>query len=1216
MEPITTLVVLGYLANLGAGVGAQESAIWFKRALSNRTQRRRIAKTTSKAALEEGIRVKPAVLREWLSRSDVQDQLLLGSHASVETAIHRLAWVLTGSEQTRNGTALRLVEIVCQQYLLAQSSQKAVVASAAQTQALVVADGSATRDELKQGIAQIIDKLDDSAVFDEDLRRLHVWRASEAKGLAATWRGIREVVHLLARSRHRGTLIEGWAAAPPGLLEDAPGMGLCWLGQVAADYGRPSAAVTFMLLGIERGVSDPDYWFARAALVTPAEGESGELARRNLLERAQTPHPLGRALLAMLDRQWNAGETALESWDAAPGLGRAVKALLRAECARAQGELDLAISILEEGCTDEPEASGPTLHLAELLLSRGYRGHTVSRIADFTKAQALAVRARDSRRQWSGDSVAAVLVAIKASALAGDVNRTWQLTLVVPEGEATPDEAADVRLRQEAAILAATMTRNAAAGERAAELDDPYTSAVVAGYEALDRGDVDLAEEHWMQAWTHASDDFTRLQVARSLAPLGMRLPPLEDLSIGQPDMVDEIRAIHNVMAAASGERLAKLRAHAHEYEQIAVLLAQELSALDEYLQAGEVLEEAARRWGLPLLMKMAADRYAHAGEYERAVGASRSASTMAGDNWPGEAECLQIEFNALEALGREGESILVVRRMVELAPDNDAARWALVNCLGRQGNLEAAFAALRHNGRPIRPRDREDARNWIVLLTQADQSPYYLPRVLDEFDRWRDDEEIAGVFLANIMLGLTRRETDLDEAQLTRLHASTDDYAERFPDSAVLRRFTVSEDDPLGDLSEILKARQTDPEILDLQEGIATAQLPLGLAAELHKIPYAEASMKRAAGFAYSHVSDDFAGALDELLSTIGTGPAVLDTTAGVTLLALDHDLRERLLGRFSRLDSTGTIYRDARAAQQSLALRSTMSLGWDSRLGRPRLAEISPEQADALAERANGLVGLLSGTRRREWQPQYFAELDGAWINALDYAVSSEAPFWCDDLVLRNLARQAGCMTFGTIDLIRALEVAGELTADHARFAQATLLTEFHALLPFDADLYESAAEFDDWRPGGACAVLTLPDLWRSPAEVMDFVHTAARHNVDDRDEELHGWVAAAAVGLVKLGGEPVGASRNLALLLGSFLARPWMTPALLPVVVDAVRQAISGQEGIVDPLHEALVLIHRIATGEFNESAASYVLLHWAQHLKQSDKHDATMIAANRA
>ena len=555
MEPVTTAMVVVYLADLGAGVAAEEVTAKLKRLLANKSQRRRIATATAKVAANEGIDLRPAQLREWLRRADVQDQLVRGTHESVETAVKRLAWMLEGgTDEQRLERAVRIIEITCQQYLLALSPKEATAVSAAQTQALVKAEHETTRQAMEVGLSAVVDRLDEPAVFEESLTHFHPWRAEEARRLAGAWPPLREVVDLLARSRDRRALLASWAASTPAVLQDAPGPVWCWIGQLAKDYGGDHAA-ELITRGIERGVPDPDYWWARTAMATQPEDDGVEQPRRDLLQRALNAHPLGRAQLAFLDRDFQQVDGTLTAWEPEGPGDTSIKAVLVAESARAQGELDLAISILEDAAAAAPEATGQKVHLAELLLARGYRGETISRIKDFTQAQALAIQARDARRQWGGDSVEAALVAIKASALASDLNRTWQLTQTEPDGNASPNEAADPRIRREAAVLAAMTMRTDEANRLAHGLADPYTTELVAGYHALNDDDYASAETHWTQAWDAAADDFTRLQVARSLAPLGLRLPDLDDLAADHPDMVAEIRAIHDVMATATGQR-------------------------------------------------------------------------------------------------------------------------------------------------------------------------------------------------------------------------------------------------------------------------------------------------------------------------------------------------------------------------------------------------------------------------------------------------------------------------------------------------------------------------------------------------------------------------------------------------------------------------------------------------------------------------------------
>lgn len=95
-------------------------------------------------------------------------------------------------------------------------------------------------------------------------------------------------------------------------------------------------------------------------------------------------------------------------------------------------------------------------------------------------------------------------------------------------------------------------------------------------------------------------------------------MPDLTELAERHPEKVAEIRNIHGVMSAP-GDRIPLLRARAHESEQLTIQLVEALNERGDYRGAGEVLDEAGRRWKHPLMLKMVAGRSAAAGDYARA---------------------------------------------------------------------------------------------------------------------------------------------------------------------------------------------------------------------------------------------------------------------------------------------------------------------------------------------------------------------------------------------------------------------------------------------------------------------------------------------------------------------------------------------------------------------------------------------------------------------
>ncbi|MFJ4286840.1 tetratricopeptide repeat protein [Paenarthrobacter nicotinovorans] len=1209
MEPTSTGTLLMSLGKLGAG--AASGAL--KGIVNKRLLRLRVSFASARKAKKNDIVVGPKAIRDWLRRDDVQSQLESGTSADVEAAVRNLAWRLAGEDSKRQKDALTLLGIILDEYLRALMTSDATVLANRRTLSKIESKSEEIRSDLEDRTGLILQAMTLPDVFVDDLAKLHPWRRHEANELGRSWPEFRRYVHTLCSSESPSSVLGQWATNPPDTFSEAPAEAWCWFGVLASDYGEHEASHKFFTQGLAAGAVPSNYWWARTAL--NFAGEHGDPQRvRDVIARSELLHPLGSAVLLMLDNKYIAAETTLMQWQPNTANDHMLRKLLMSKCAELSEDPNRAISIALEACSKHPEASGPALRAAEMLLNRGLYGISDNPLADFAQAHTLAIRARDGRRSWRGDSVAAILVAIKACVLGNEPEQAWRYTQGPPDGAITPEEAGDLRLRRETAILAACMSNFDFALHVAEKINEPYITAWVGAFAAHGRGDNAAAESGWMKAWDLATDDFDRLQAANALAPLGMAMPDLSDIAAKHPHVIEKINTIHRVMSAP-GDRITILRARAHEAEVLTVLLAEQLGAIGRHDEAAKALEAGAQRWNSPLLEKMAASRYLHAGDYPAAITATHAALSMAGPGWESELNILSIRLEALEAEGLYAESLVTVRRMIMIAPDNPSVRWALTHCLVRSGDADGAWAALTGTGEPIEPRNLQDARTWISLASAHDRSPRFVNRSLEIMRRFPEDPDFLGAVLGQIYFGLSTNESEINENDLQALHAATARFTEANPNSSVFRMITVGPDsNPLAALEPEFKDRHGSKEAAEIGRLIQNGELPLGMATEMTSRSYAELAIQRGSGLVYSQNPLRAEEARLSVAAAIGHLTAI-DTTAAVSLALLDPQIADQLTGVFASIESTDAAFRDAQRAQQTLDMRSTLSANWNEQEQRIVASVITAETANKAAEMARRTVATLRAATRRNWSaPRHLADLgmSGAWLSTLDYAIDSDTPFWSDDLLLRLVALEYGVSSFGTLDVIGELVRTGRLSPDIGQVAEATLVANYHVDTGFKAEVMRLAAELTGWKGAGAAAALTRVNTWDSPPQVVEFLHEALSKVVRESPDSAQEWVRNAATGLINIVDHDLPASLNLQLLLKGMFPQPWMQPDTLPFVLKGIRNAAKDSElEIEDPLQEVLSLMHRKFLEEHEPAGAAELLLMWVRHLEVSDREMAARI-----
>lgn len=1182
MELAAALPILARAASQLAGAKASQF-------LRSRSRRRRVARVAARESGAAGSHVSSRSLYRWLQRDDTLQILEMHTEASLAAAARSLSWMLPGDNPERQlDSAVELLWIVLRAYVRDLDVSVAIQLTSEWQQALIGKEAAKTREVVEESHERIMRRFDAADRFDEQLTHLPPGVDEDLHELRKTWRGVETLVDELASSAKPGETIGQWSTTPPAWMAGAPTTAFVVLGDIAASYGEQRAARAFFLQATDNGAAPRAYLLARAAQA--AEHLEDRPDSSELLAEAGLGHPLSTAMLAIADNRLEEASGALQKWSPGGSTQKYLKGSLLGALARARGDLGEAIRLFEDASNATGTAGG-LVAAAELLLSRASGGSTANRLGDAQRALDLAVRARNLRRSWKGDSAGPAGLAVIAAVLVGDPQRAWRLTKPHPEGEATEDEATNPEIRTHSALTAALTGRFAEARESVPELAREVDRLRVAAI-LVEQGEIvdvrySSEKDAWRAVWSAAESVSEKLQAARALAEHGEVPQGLEVLALEYPDAVDEIRVIAAAMAPGDDQR-ARLRAGATTNLGLAVSLAEHLTAAGELEAAGAALEEGGERWAHPRLLAMAAVQYRQSGNLESALRAAGRGLALADPSWPGIRDLLILLVELRSEAGDWSGAVAEARKLVAMDATDDDARWALVRCLYASRDLELAWSALVDAGRAVRPRSRDEAIVWIDLFGRYAPSDEVLPTALAVLDAWKNDEQVFAAFLQVILLG-RGREMEASAEQQEAVRAAIQNFTDAFPESEYFRAIPVDESDPLASLAPLLQ--QTSERLSDVAARVRGGELPIGFLAAVSGRSLTEASLRRVAGGVLAHLPGNARRFPVESLASEKV--AVIDPTAAHTLALLSSATSELLVGSVPPLRTTTDLFTDALSARDALLQESTLAVGWNASTGEPSVSEISEADARLLAERAAKVVGYLGRVRRSDHHDlKHFRELNArremAWLSGLDLAIELGCPYWSDDAVLRQLAEQMGVSVFSTVDLLELGQSLPGLSSELAAVELATLLRNYYVDLPFAADVWRLAATEDAWMPRGVAFSLTRAAPWRN-SETTAFVLEALEQSLGS-PEAFRDWIGCAAMGVGRMAGaDESGASRNMLLLAGQVLAQRWMGQQQVPFLLGGLRVA-TAELGVTDVVPSLVRVLYRSLTSLSDHATAA--------------------------
>ena len=687
------------------------------------------------------------------------------------------------------------------------------------------------------------------------------------------------------------------------------------------------------------------------------------------------------------------------------------------------GRFDMARSVLREANARFPGRAWLLFHEANAVLGvADQTGRDSAGGQDLlNEAVELALAARDSFRAWEGPSQLAVAVAMQARIGMEDPQRAVALGRVAPEGEATDAETASVDVQAKLAHALLMLGHYDAIDTVSLDQIDPAEAALIRAMQARGRGDP-TASSRMRQALAQASDESSRRQALLGLALFG-EIDETQMAGVSESDA-----ALIRGMAALNRDALDEARTILAERWLDTPIHAVELAAAQHQAgatsEAVETLTGAAAHFGSEWLRVHAVEMLVDTDRLDEAA----SIASDALDRSPsrGAQHRLRHLLATVAERQRDWQTMEYhTRALVREASQDEQAAWAVVHALWRQAKYQQAWGFIV--GHALKPFDEQSAQLMIAVCADADSPEDTAGPLLEIARMYTDSEVVAGSAIVVVMLGGDR--VRLTDAQRQHLNDRTQDFMERFPDSAILRSFSFSEpEEALEVMGEFARARAL--QIGELVDQARYGRLPYGALQWLSGYRYTELLLSVAAGSITAIAADDQQRDVERQVAQAALGTVIaLDTSVAATGINADIDVR-RLARVFQGVLVGDELIADARTAVVRASQPVEAIADYEPALGRASMRWVDEQQRSARAERAQQALDMLSGWQSVASGPLQspdHVQADDIWLRPWDasvrVALHRQCALWCDDLAVRSVAAHEGIPAFGTWAVYEAL-------------------------------------------------------------------------------------------------------------------------------------------------------------------------------------------------
>lgn len=984
---------------------------------------------------------------------------------------------------------------------------------------------SAIRDEqilesVTEGFADVQDRLGVQGDFPGRLLQLPPSPRSVLERVGPTTASVALVRIFEGEDPHRAFL-DMTAPDLPDWLVQGSGDEVLAAAELCALYGAARGAAQLFRIAADR-LPLKGYYLARSAVEYHQAGEP-ELGDETLeLARQLSPNPQVEAIAAALAEDPNGVLVAL---DETAALEDPYLTQLRRTALTATGQRDAALEFARRAIELYPESAGLKLAIANALLQRSTAPSAIARSRDRSEALGFAMQARDSMRAWRLKSGEAVAVACQAHLLDGDLIAARRLAMAAPHGEAQPEEAMDLAVLE--VLTQILFQDDDLANLRElihSTVTNPFTRAMMEAQIAeRARTDADDLQRLYDAAWSVASDEHDKRQYWITAATAGVTVHGLAEMDEIVSELEDLADLVHGSVFLNQGEpakAVERLR-QGRRTVPTAHLLATALVAAGQLNDAVNVLRDAADRFGSVQFLERAARLLLADQQYADAVEIAESGLASS----PGSATVTRRTFHEILVSAAEQQqswstAISRARTWVNDLGREPEARWSLAFAHQASGDVGSAWAELSAPP-PLTPASASQARLYVLALGHEAPSPEAAKEVIDLVDRY-DDDDLGELAAAVFFTKGSDAWGDVDPAIISRFQELLTEHAVPYEEDgdALLRVLSGSPEEMLAALRPQMEA--TARAGRSAAEQVASGH-PYGYLASMTGRPYASTLLHRSAGCLPVSSLDPSTEMIElDAARAALSSSTVIDTSTVVVAEGL-REFWPRLQASFARLVIPTHLMRDARAMVAAHARPATESLHFDPTIEAMSLVEHDLGLDARLRERGQWIADELDGLTHQDVGDTFrVADVgipldDMPWLSGIKLATTDGLPFWCDDLGLRQLAREEGVVAFGTTALLKALAETGALTPGDLTTAGRLLREEAAVDLPIDQEwmMLSSAASSGD--AGAAALVFTRPAIWRlqTAQGLWDSLATAA---VAHDPRKVVGWVEAAAVGLMR--------------------------------------------------------------------------------------------------